>query len=222
MQNRQRTVTHFPLKNTANFENKNTFCPSGFLKFDKGKKMYNEWELHSYRICRNKRPGRLIFRCNKKTFHNPSEPIGFVYSPLWEITHQNPSVLCTPPFEKSPIKIHRFCVLPTLKNHPSEPIGFVYSPFEKSLYFGKYGKFILNFHVRRTFIVQSNKAIGCSFYSFTRAMIVSDFGFSDVMKPGECFREEWCGSLPYAAPELFDGHSYDGFKCDAWSLGIVL
>ena len=27
--------------------------------------------------------------------------IGFVYSPLWKITHQDPSVLCTPPFEKS-------------------------------------------------------------------------------------------------------------------------
>ena len=33
-----------------------------------------------YRICRNKRPGRLIFRSSKK-FQNPSNPIGFVYSP---------------------------------------------------------------------------------------------------------------------------------------------
>ena len=48
-----------------------------------------------YRICRNKHPGRLIFRSNKKTF-------------------QNPSVLCSPPLEKSPIKSHRFCVLPPL------------------------------------------------------------------------------------------------------------
>ena len=44
------------------------------------------------------------------------------------MTHQSPSVLCTPPFEKSPIKGHRFCVLPPLKNDPSKPIGFVYSP----------------------------------------------------------------------------------------------
>ena len=51
-----------------------------------------------------------------------------MYSPLWKITHQNPSVLCTPPFEKSPIHTHRFCVLPPVKNHPSKPIGFVYSP----------------------------------------------------------------------------------------------
>ena len=27
--------------------------------------------------------------------------MGFVYSPLWKIIHQKPSVLCTPPFEKS-------------------------------------------------------------------------------------------------------------------------
>ena len=54
-----------------------------------------------------------------------------MYSPLWKITHQNPSVLCTPPFEKSPITVHRFCVLPPLKNHPSKPIGFVYSPLWK-------------------------------------------------------------------------------------------
>ena len=45
--------------------------------------------------------------------------------------HQIPSVLCTPPFEKSPIKTHRFCVLPPLKNHPSKPIGFMYSPLWK-------------------------------------------------------------------------------------------
>ena len=43
-------------------------------------------------------------------------------------TFQKPSVLCTPPFEKSPIKPHRFCVLPPLKNHPSNPISFMYSP----------------------------------------------------------------------------------------------
>ena len=42
-----------------------------------------------------------------------------MYSPLGKITNPSPSVLCTPPFEKSPIKTHRFCVLPPLKNHPS-------------------------------------------------------------------------------------------------------
>ena len=40
-----------------------------------------------------------------------------MYSPLWKIPHRKPSVSSTPPFEKSPIKAHWFCVLPPLKNH---------------------------------------------------------------------------------------------------------
>ena len=61
-----------------------------------------------------------------------------MYSPLWKITHENPSVLCTPPpFEKSPIKTRRFCASPPpLKNHPSQPIGFMYSPLWKITVFG--------------------------------------------------------------------------------------
>ena len=85
-----------------------------------------------YVICRNKRPGRLIFRSNKNKaiYQQPSvscttplwkiihqSPFGFMYSPLWKILNQKSSVLCTPPFEKSPIQAHRFCVLPPLKNH---------------------------------------------------------------------------------------------------------
>ena len=64
------------------------------------KKMYGQ----KYRICRNKRPGRLIFRSKKKL--------------------------------PKPIKPHRFCVLPPLKNHPSKAIGFVYSPLWKITVFG--------------------------------------------------------------------------------------
>ena len=53
-------------------------------------------------FCQNKRPWRLIFRCNRK---NISRPI------------KSHRVLCTPPFEKSSNKAHRFCVLPPLKTH---------------------------------------------------------------------------------------------------------
>lgn len=50
---------------------------------------------------------------------------------------------------------------------------------------------------------------------------IADFGFSNYFKPGACLKT-WCGSPPYAAPELFEGREYDAPKVDVWSLGVVL
>ncbi|XP_054260207.1 serine/threonine-protein kinase SIK3-like isoform X2 [Macrosteles quadrilineatus] len=50
---------------------------------------------------------------------------------------------------------------------------------------------------------------------------LADFGFSNHFVPGEML-STWCGSPPYAAPELFEGKQYDGPKADIWSLGVVL
>ena len=62
-------------------------------------------------------PGRLIFRTKKQISK----------------THQNPSVLCTPPFEKSPIKSHRFYVLPPFEKSPIKSHRFyVLPPLKKS------------------------------------------------------------------------------------------
>lgn len=52
-------------------------------------------------------------------------------------------------------------------------------------------------------------------------LIVSDFGFSNYFTP-DSLLSTWCGSPPYAAPELFEGRHYDGPKADIWSLGVVL
>ena len=50
---------------------------------------------------------------------------------------------------------------------------------------------------------------------------IADFGFSNQFSPGQKLNT-WCGSPPYAAPELFQGKEYSGPEVDVWSLGVVL
>ncbi|XP_036366985.1 serine/threonine-protein kinase par-1 isoform X3 [Octopus sinensis] len=50
---------------------------------------------------------------------------------------------------------------------------------------------------------------------------LTDFGFSNVFKPGKKL-ETSCGSLAYSAPEILLGDSYDAPAVDVWSLGVVL
>ncbi|KAL3887299.1 hypothetical protein ACJMK2_027241 [Sinanodonta woodiana] len=50
---------------------------------------------------------------------------------------------------------------------------------------------------------------------------IADFGFSNKFSPDSKLKT-WCGSPPYAAPELFEGKEYDGPKVDIWSMGVVL
>lgn len=44
---------------------------------------------------------------------------------------------------------------------------------------------------------------------------LADFGFSNEYTAGSPLAT-WCGSPPYAAPELFEGRQYDGPKADIW------
>merc|ERR1719502_1799730 len=60
---------------------------------------------------------------------------------------------------------------------------------------------------------------------------VIDFGLSHIYPRGADGTvdtskplKDVCGSKSYAAPEVLAAHikGYDGFKCDAWSLGVCL
>ncbi|GFR75317.1 LOW QUALITY PROTEIN: serine/threonine-protein kinase SIK3-like [Elysia marginata] len=46
---------------------------------------------------------------------------------------------------------------------------------------------------------------------------IADFGFSNFFTPNLPLKT-WCGSPPYAAPELFEGVEYDAPKVDVWSV----
>ena len=48
-----------------------------------------------------------------------------------------------------------------------------------------------------------------------------DFGLAATYAPGELL-ETFCGSPPYAAPEMFTQTPYLGAAVDAWSVGVVL
>lgn len=49
---------------------------------------------------------------------------------------------------------------------------------------------------------------------------LADFGFSNEYTPGVPL-STWCGSPPYAAPEIFEGKNYDGPRADIWVCRIL-
>lgn len=50
---------------------------------------------------------------------------------------------------------------------------------------------------------------------------IADFGFANYFKHDRLL-STWCGSPPYAAPELFKGLQYVGPPVDIWSMGVIL
>ena len=57
-------------------------------------------------------------------------------------------------------------------------------------------------------------------YYFRLLLIVVDFGFGNFFRRGEEL-STFCGSPPYAAPEVFEGKKYYGPEIDIWVCSLV-